>query len=335
MSPAIPPSRTETIAEPTHRQHAPGTRVRAVNYDNELERHAIALLEVRAFSRNKIQRWFGGVSDPGIPRPPTTTAPSAVAQLHHDTRNLYYFFDGFVSAICLTGSRATVVVEPAPAPTDHAEPDFLVVRRPNDTLETQHSAVRGEWERIRAISLWSAPGSEFASISTMIRAKQYLTLTGGAWLPWNWTGWGFGGLYRTVVLTKSRFEAHHKAACAARSIAHHKCWTLQNLGTDPSASGKGYGLLLLRDGMSHLDALEPPAPCLLEVSEPRPKIMYSKAGWQETSQLCVGQGIVDDDGFAPDPRMSKPRIASGFSSWTMIRLPSGTGVPSSDDCSTL
>ena len=241
-------------------RHAPGTRIRPINYASAAERHAVALLLVRAFVNNKMQRWLGGLERPGklatqghrqhsthdlagiSSSPPTSTSEADVQILPRDVRNLYFFFAAWLATTVISGGRAMVAVEPMSSSTPL---NFLHVCRPDDGSSNDH-------ESLLAVALWHAPGSSASSLPTLIRSNQHRTLTGGVSLlkPWNWTGWGISGLYRAIVRTQSAFVKAHTDACTTRGLDRAKCWALESLAADPEAEGKGIYMLWLRVPLS-------------------------------------------------------------------------------------
>ena len=61
----LPDLAFDMTAPPTSRTYPPGTYLCELNSENELERHAVALICTRAFVSHPTYLWFAGVRRPG------------------------------------------------------------------------------------------------------------------------------------------------------------------------------------------------------------------------------------------------------------------------------
>ncbi|KAH7102572.1 hypothetical protein BKA62DRAFT_788482 [Auriculariales sp. MPI-PUGE-AT-0066] len=248
---------------------------------------------------------------PMCSRPSTSATYDLIQRCHKQdvTRNAGHvlLFRRYIRTCALAGGRIMVVVEPMPAPRAETERDYTILAHKREA--------ELHYQRVVTVGLWNPPGTKIDALHILIRSGMLKAITGGT-VPW--TGWGLRGYLRLAPL-ESKIIANHAAGCKIAGVAYEACWSLLALGTDPEAEGRGLGSLAIREGLAHIDALG--APCTLEATKARPKAIYERFGWKESGSVPCGAGEVDEAGLAPAEKHTSKAELTGFTLWTMLRLP--------------
>jgi len=142
----------------------------------------------------------------------------------------------------------------------------------------------GEGERIVGGALWLKPGASLdPSPRTFLRVS-----------PWRviWS-WGLGVLKRTLVDYTPTCEKITDGVFAARGLKRLDAWYVLEIAIDPDCEGKGYCSLLMRDGFQRASG----TPVHLEATTPRSRDIYAHMGFELNKEHRFGVGSVDEMGI--------------------------------------
>ncbi|KAH9993721.1 hypothetical protein BJV74DRAFT_884321 [Russula compacta] len=237
---------------------------------------ALASVYARAFARDPLMNWFGGVhalvptdydhdqynrndgNSNDKDNAPAAAARRTLTALRH--------FQLMLVRMALILGLVVVVVEGC-----------------GD--EGERGGKEKEKERIVGGAMWLRPGTSMdLSPLTLVRISPWRSL-------WSW---GIGGFKRMGVDYSPKVEKIIDKEFAARGLKRLDSWHLLEIAIDPPREGKGYCSLLVRDGLKRA-AGKPVHP---ESSTPRSRDIYAHFGFELNEERRFGMGSVDEMGIA-------------------------------------
>jgi len=252
------------------------------------ETSAIAAVLTRAFARDPVANWLGGVRAL-VPAYHKADADNDGddsdddSNARHTLANLRRFELGVIKRVETSGLIVVVVEKEGKA-------------RAEGEGEGEGEGVK---ERILGCALWMKPATSKVSFPRM-----FLRVARLVWC------WGLGGIKRMVFDWRLPVGKIHDEVFDARGLNCLDTWHLLQVAVDPAYEGKGYCSLLLRDGFQRASG----KPIYLESTTPRSRDIYAHLGFEVGKEHRFGVGSVDEMGIA-----AKGELAVGWPCFFMTK----------------